>query len=312
MSKQRSLSFSAMRPLVLLMVVGALGSCQNNNTPVSTETANSGTIHISVDESFKPVIDSQIKVFEASHPKATIIAHYKPEADCIKDLNNDSIRMIIVTRGLTPDEEQIMKNKLTYIPTYGKLAFDAVAVLVNKASKDSVFDMADMRSLVKGTSGYPYKVVLDGLSATSTVRYVKDSLAGGAPLGKNVVAATSSQGVIDYISNNTDAIGMVGVSWVGNSEDTVQMSFQKKIKIAGVECVSCQPVVYTLPLQYNIATRRYPLVRGLYYILKENYDGLGSGFQNFLIYERGQLIFRRAYLWPSRMALEVRNAKINE
>jgi phosphate transport system substrate-binding protein len=57
---------------------------------------------------------------------------------------------------------------------------------------------------------------------------------------------------------------------------------------------------------------RYPLVRGLSYILKENYEGLGSGFANFLIYERGQLIFRRAYLWPARMQFEVRSAGIKE
>ena len=47
------------------------------------------------------------------------------------------------------------------------------------------------------------------------------------------------------------------------------------------------------------------------YILKEKYEGLGSGFANFLIYERGQLIFRRAYLWPARMQFEVRSAGIN-
>jgi len=288
------------------------GACHNKNVKISDETTVSGTIHISVDESFKPVIDSQIKVFEASHPKATIIAHYKSEAECIRDLNIDSIRMIIVTRGLAPDEEAVMKNKLTYSPLSGKLAFDAVAVLVNKASKDSVFDLSDLRSLVKGTSAYKYKVVLDGLSATSTVRYVRDSLAEGAPLGKNVVAATSSQGVIDYISNNTDAVGLVGVSWVGNPEDSAQVSFQQKLRIAQVECPHCQPVVYVSPLQYNIATRRYPLIRPLYYILKENYEGLGSGFSNFLIYERGQLIFKRAYLWPAKMRLDLREAKIDK
>jgi ABC-type phosphate transport system substrate-binding protein len=43
--------------------------------------------------------------------------------------------------------------------------------------------------------------------------------------------------------------------------------------------------------QANIAMGRYPMVRPLYYILEENYDGLGSGFSNFLIYEKGQLIF---------------------
>jgi phosphate transport system substrate-binding protein len=219
--------------------------------------------------------------------------------------------MVVITRPLDRDEEGLMKARLGYVPQYGKLASDAIAVLVNRASSDTVFTMNDLRLLVKGGSADSYKVVVDGLSSTSTVRFVTDSLAQGAKLGKNVVAATSSQGVIDYVSNNTDAIGLVGVSWIGNKEDTVQTGFLQKVKIAGIECRGCQPIEYTQPLQFNIATRRYPMVRGLYYILKENFNGLGGGFANFLIYERGQLIFKRAYLFPARMSFEVRNTKIN-
>jgi phosphate transport system substrate-binding protein len=50
----------------------------------------------------------------------------------------------------------------------------------------------------------------------------------------------------------------------------------------------------------------------LYYVLKENYNGLGSGFVNFMKYERGQLIFRRAYLWPGIMDFNIRTVKLNE
>ena len=64
-------------------------------------------------------------------------------------------------------------------------------------------------------------------------------------------------------------------------------------------------------MQASILTRRYPLVRGLYYILKENYSGLGRGFVNFLEQERGQLIFKRAYL-GSRMDFEKRKVKMND
>ncbi|HEY4149330.1 MAG TPA: substrate-binding domain-containing protein [Chitinophagaceae bacterium] len=308
-------SFSALRLLAIFTAFAFLVSCHRKGH-TTTETLTSGTIQISADESFKPVIDAEVKVFEASHEGANIIVHYKPEAACIRDLDNDSIRMVIITRGLTADEESLMTKQMNGgIPRYGKLAFDAIAVLVNGQSKDTAFDMADIRAMVKGdTTGRfgHYKVVLDGLSATSTVRYVADSLAAGQPLGKNVMAATSSRGVIDYISNNEGAIGMVGVSWIGNPEDEEQVNLLKKLKIALIECVQCQPVVYLPPSQYNIATRRYPLVRALYYVLKENYDGLGSGFTNFLIYERGQLIFQRAYLWPAKMDLNKRNAKIDE
>ncbi len=298
---------------ILLVSCLVITSC-GNNQPVKypDDTINSGSIHISADESFKPIIDSQIRVFESSNPKAKIIAHYKPEADCINDLLVDSIRMVIITRALKREEESLLMDKLQFRPLQGKMAFDAVTVLVNNKAKDSIFDMKDISSLLKGTSGYKYKVVMDGLTATSTVRFLKDSLLKDQPFGKNVVAATSSEGVIDYVAANPDALGFVGVSWVGNQEDANQLSFKKNVKVASLECTICKPVAYVKPYQANIATRRYPLVRGLHYIVKENYEGLGSGFANFLIYERGQLIFRRAFLWPAKMQFEIRNAGISE
>jgi phosphate transport system substrate-binding protein len=140
---------------------------------------------------------------------------------------------------------------------------------------------------------------------------VVDSLLRGAPVSKNIVAASNSEGVLDYISNNTDAVGLIGVSWIGNRDDTTQLSFLKRVKIAQIECAGCNGS-YVLPYQANIAMGRYPMIRPLYYILKENYRGLGSGFANFLIYERGQLIFNRAYLVPARMALDVRKTMISD
>jgi len=276
------------------------------------DTTKSGTINISADESFKPIIDSQIKVFESSFPNAKIITHYKPEAECLKDLNNDSIRMIIVTRPLTPGEENQLIDKLKFRPVQGKMAYDAIAVIINTAAQDSIFDMTDIRSLVKGTSGYKYKVVMDGLSATSTVRFVMDSLLKGNPFGANVMAATTSEGVINYVEKNKDAIGFVGVSWIGNKEDGNLLSFSQKVRVASLQCTICEKVAYVKPYQANIAMRRYPLVRGLQYILKENYKGLGSGFVNFLINERGQLIFRTAYLWPAQMSFQTRNSIIKQ
>lgn len=278
----------------------------------SEETLTSGTIHISVDESFKPVIDSQIQVFESQHPNAKIIVHYKSEADCLRDLAYDSIRMIIVTRGLTEEEQKIFKDTLTYSPSFGVLAYDAVAMIVNNQSPDSIFTMQDVRSLVKGSSGYKYKVVMDGNNSTSTVRFVVDSLLKGEKIGPNVEGAKGSQAVLDYVANNKEAVGLIGVSWIGNKDDTEQASFLKKVNIASIECRGCSNGPYVKPYQANIYTGRYPMIRPLYYVLKENYEGLGSGFRNFLIYEKGQKIFKRAYLLPARMRLEVQNIDISE
>ncbi|HEY6902579.1 MAG TPA: substrate-binding domain-containing protein [Puia sp.] len=278
---------------------------------VKQETPTFGTINISVDESFRPVIDSQIKVFESSFPDAHIIPHYKAEAECLRDLTTDSTRMVIVTRPLSLDEEKWYIDSFHLTPTQGPLAYDAIAVLVNPASKDSIFEISDLQNLLSGKDTQ-HQPVMDGLSATSTVRYAMDSILKGQPLGKNVTAAKSSEEVVNYVANNPRAIGFIGVSWVADRSDPGDTSFLKKVKIAAIQCTSCNGPTHVRPYQANIALKRYPLVRSLYYILKENYSGVGNNFVNFLQFERGQLIFSKAYLWPARMSFIIRNSEIDQ
>ncbi len=307
-SQTKKASFKVIGAIAFLCFLFT-GCKENQRTDL--DTPQKGTIRISVDESFKPVIDSQIKVFEALNPGAHIIADYKTEADCFKDLAKDSTRMIIVTRGLTKAEEQYYKDTLSYSPTWSKVANDAIAVIVSDQASDSIFSMSKLRGILDGSTADKQIAVFDGLNATSTVNYAIDSILKGKPFDpKKVFAEKNSQAVIDYVSKNKNVIGFVGVSWIGNPEDTAQLSFLNKVRIASVQC-TCPEKTYVKPYQANIMTKRYPLVRGLYYILKENYNGLGGGFANFMEYEKGQLIFRRAYLWPAKMNFSVRSATLN-
>ena len=304
------------RVLTIMAIVLLAASCNPNKKKAKViagdDTLNSGTIHISVDESFAPIIDSQIKVFMSLNPKARIIAHYKPEADCLKDMLNDSTRMVIITRGLSDDEELYYKDTLSFVPMHGRIATDAIAVITNNKAKDSLFSVANIRGMLNGTSPYTYELVMDGLKATSTVRFLIDSVLRGQAMKGNVRAAKNSEAVINYVASTPNAIGFIGVSWIGNREDPAQLTFQKKVRLAALQCANCNEEVYVRPYQANMAMKRYPLNRGLHYILKENYAGLGKGFVNFLTHEKGQLIFRRGYLVPDRMALQIRKANVTE
>ena len=306
--------FGAWNWMAALLLTGLLG-CADVKKPryiAGDDTTRSGTIHVSADESFQPVIDSQVKVFMNQHPEAKIIVHYKPEAECLKDLADDTTRLVIVTRGLSDDEMLYYEDTLQFRPAFGVVAHDAIAVIVNNANKDSVFSVSDVRGMLSGRSGYRYQQVMDGISATSTVRFMLDSVLRGFPFAASVVAARSSEGVIDYVSKHPDAVGYIGVNWIGDRKDPQQLSFQRKVRIAALQCANCEEEVYVKPYQANIALKRYPLRRDLYYILKENYSGLGRGFVNFMTGEKGQLIFKQAYLVPGRLALQVRRANISE
>ena len=82
---------------------GIIASCHSGgeNGAVVNDTPGKGTIRISVDESFKPIIDSQIKVYMASNPEANIIAEYKPEAECLRDLQQPT-ELLEVIRAADP------------------------------------------------------------------------------------------------------------------------------------------------------------------------------------------------------------------
>ncbi|MFX5968753.1 hypothetical protein ABTE68_20320, partial [Acinetobacter baumannii] len=84
-------------------------------------------------------------------------------------------------------------------------------------------------------------------------------------------------------------------------------------RLARVECTAClEKGLFAKPSQATITYGEYPLARPLYYILKENAAGLGTGFMNFMSLERGQLIFRRAFLAPAKMAFQKRNSSIKK
>lgn len=297
--------------LVLSLMGMAFMGCKGGDQRTDLDTYSRGTIHISVDESFRPVIDSQIQVFEALNPEADIIAEYKTEGECFKDIMKDSTRMIIVTRALTSEEEKFYKDSLSYIPKWSKVAYGAIAVIVNENAKDTVFLQSELRGILDGTTGDKEVAVFDALSGSSILRFVEDSILEGRPIDpKKVFGVKSSQDVIRYIEDHKNAIGFVGVNWIGNKEDSTQLSFLNNVTIASIEC-GCADEAFVKPYQANIMRKRYPLVRGLYYILKENYAGLGSGFANFLESERGQLIFRRAYLGPAKLNFSIRSATLN-
>jgi phosphate transport system substrate-binding protein len=186
-----------------------------------------------------------------------------------------------------------------------------VAVIVHPQSPDSLFTMDEIRAILTGKFSKKLIPVFDGVQATSTVRFIVDSILRSDSLSPQTMAARTSEGVIDYVANHPEAIGFIGVSWIGNRDDSQQVSFLKKVKIAQLESKNL-PGKYILPVQANIYLNRYPMVRDLVYMLKERHKGLGHGFADFMSGEIGQLIFKRAYLMPTQRKFLIRPIRVNE
>lgn len=290
-----------------------LAACSPSDSGRSyPDTPQHGSIQVSIDESFRPVMEEQIRMYELTYPDTRIRARYCSEADGFRDFFRDTTnRLIIAGRGLTRAEERYMNDSLGYLPSWQQIASDAVVLLLHPTDADTLYTLERLRELFSGRAGKDRRVVLDGLNATSTVRYLRDSVLKGAPYDSSVVrAVSSSPDVVDYVATHPGSLGLVGFSWLGNPEDSVQVARSRKVKTAFLRCEPCEGKPYIRPSQASVMSRRYPLTRGIFYILKENYTGLGTGFTSFLKYERGQLLFRRSYLSPV-MDFRLRDVKIN-
>jgi phosphate transport system substrate-binding protein len=281
-------------------------SCNDDKGP--KDTLSKGAIDIAADETFMPAIEQEKIIFDSSYPDAHISIHYKPESACFQDYFDKKAHLILVTRELSAAEKKLCDQK-QIAPSSVKLAEDAIAVIVNNASPDSTFDKPALKGILSGEMNKKYTVVFDN-EGSSTVRFIMDSILRGQKLGSNVYAAHGNKEVIDYVAKNPGAIGFVGIGYVSDSSDPGNTgAFIHNVRVAAVQ--SDSNTNFYKPYQAYIALKYYPLVRKVYYISQESYPGLGTGFANFLMSPRGQLIFARAHLFPLKMDIVIRDAEVN-
>lgn len=294
---------------ILFFVLIIFSQCNNINK-TNIDTMKEGTINISVDEAFKPVMIEQINVFQSQFPKAKINVQYKSEIDCFNDLKNDSTRLVIVSRPLNMEEFDEYKKYLKYSPRYDLIAYSAILVLHNKENNDSIFNFQQLQEILSGKINK--QIVVDGKNLTSTVRFLRDSILKGAKFGKNILAAENSTEVLNIISKNKNSIGFVGLNWLNDRDNLQHATYFKNIDYIAIECYYCsEKGIYVRPSQKTIAEGYYPLTIPVYYILKENHSGLGSTFINFLTLESGQLIFKKALFLPTKINFYKRTTKLS-
>ena len=78
--------------LIGLVALVVLSACNSK----SKDTYSSGVVSIAADESFEPIIQEEIEVFENLYPLAGIVPRYTTEVEAINLLLKDSVRLAII------------------------------------------------------------------------------------------------------------------------------------------------------------------------------------------------------------------------
>lgn len=284
--------------LLCLSALIALQSCKQKSTPaVQEDTVNSGTIAIAADESAEAIVEEVAYIFKHFNEKANLRISYQTENTVLRRLLNDSVRFAILTRELNTDEKKLLTER-TLPPVTQRFAIDAVTLIVNQASADTQMTVSEVKKMLNGQTKNNVDIVFDNPNS-SLVRYLKDFSGNKDFKLKNVFAVKNNKEVIKYISQHPQAIGITGFSWL-NDPDKDYADAVGKVKIVGIRDENSKqaPGQYFKPSQTTLALNQYPFARNLYLVNCTGKMGLGSGFAQFVMSDRGQRIILRSGILP--------------
>ncbi len=299
--------------LISLTFVLILSACKNKPEEV-LDTPTSGKITISIDETFMPIMKSEINTFESIYTNAKINVKYVPQNKAIKDLLSDSSRLVIVSRKLTNDELKYFEG-LEIIPVQTKICYDGLALITNKENADTNLTFEQVKDIFEG------KIVgwkeINNKSALNKIVVVFDNAISGTYdyITKRFADANSklfysmkdNKDVIEYVSKNKNALGVIGVNWISDFDDKNTQKFFKSVNVVGIksDMPNTDPNMYYKPYQAYIALKSYPLFREIYIISREARAGLGTGLAAFIAGEKGQRMFLKAGLVPATMPIRL-------
>lgn len=307
-----------------LLAVAALTmeSCtEQKSKDGRTDTNSSGKISFACDESFSPIIDECVQVFEAQCPNATVKPIYTTEVDGVNMLLKQKVWLTITARKFTQKEYDYLKS-LNQLPEAVPLAYDGMALICNNRNLDSCITVNDVKRILsgqartwadvnKGSKLGEIWVCFDN-KRSSTVSYCVDSILGGKTIDNpNIFAAKNSKEVIDYVARTPNAIGIIGSNWLNDKRDTTNTTFNKAITVMSVSKLDhATPMNSWKPYQAWLLNGRYPFVRTIYALLNDGRRGLPWGFAHFIEQPKGQLIVFKSGLLPTRGEITIRDVNV--
>ena len=293
--------------IAMALVISCADKDKNGNV---LDTPTAGRITITADEGLKPLIDAEIKAFEGIYHNAHINVRYTSEGEALDGMLKDSARLAIITRRLV-EREQKMLLEQTIVPQQLTLARDAIALISNRQRADSTMTLDELTKILRGriepvnqfakTQSTAISEVVFDQRHSGIIRFLRDSLISFDNLPSYCFAVNSNAAVVEYISQHPKALGLIGVSWISDRDDSTANSFLNSIRVMGVSADSG----FYQPYQAYMAQGKYPLIRDVVMISREARSGLASGFMAFVASDKGQRIVLKSGLVPATMPIRI-------
>lgn len=295
--------------LLLLVTLGVGGLLRCTSSSGDLDNPRQGTITIAADESFKPLVNSLTSAYEGIYPNTHFNVDYKPEQESIRQLLNDSARIIFTTRQLNEKELDVIK-KQKGSQKFQHIATDGLALVIGKGNTDSLITVPELKAVmegriadwsqIKGGQEGLITLVFDNANA-SNLNFVLSKFGIRDIQKLRIISAGSNENVIKDVRENPTHLGFIGVSWISDGHSLASEELSKGIRVMGVanEAKPDSLSDYIQPFQEGLEFKRYPLHRDVYIISREGYSGLGGGLMTYIARDVGGLIIQKMGLLPT-------------
>ena len=305
--------------IFLFGIIAIFFSCKMTPKKFTDETPTRGSIKIAVDESYQLLTDAELFTFQSLYKDAKVAPVYSSGDSILKLFLDDSVRVIITSSKLNDNEVAYLRGK-SIIARTTKIAYDALAFIVNKSNTDQLIRYNTLKDIFTGKTTKweqinpqsklnDIKIVFDN-PGSNNVKTIMNKFGIGSLPG-NCFSASKNSEVINYVENHPEAIGIISVNWISDPRDSISHSFLSKIKVVSVTSeYNSEGSDFYSPHPAYIANQNYPFTREVYTINRESFAGLGTGFTSFVAGDAGQRIILKMGMLPATMPVRLVEVKL--
>jgi phosphate transport system substrate-binding protein len=245
----------------LVLAVLVLGGCAQSASTTVTE-AGSTTV--------QPLAEKMAAAFEAKNPNITVTIQGGGSGVGIKSAADGTVDIGAASRELNPDEPKLVKHLL---------ARDGIALVVHPdnpvtgLTKDQIIqifagEITDW-SAVGGSGGTI--TVISREEGSGTRGAFEEMVMGKTLITDKAILQPSNGALKTSVSTTPLAIGFLSLGYVDSSVKTLEVNS-------------------VAPTQENCKSGKYPIVRPLYFLTKEEPTGAVKEFIDFCTSSEGQEI----------------------
>jgi phosphate transport system substrate-binding protein len=274
---------------ILIIILAATASC--SRTPVP-EGQPEGFIQIKGSDTMVNAAQGLAEEFMKDYPYIYVSVTGGGSGVGIASLINKTCDLATASRDIKPKEIELAKKQGVY-PREFTTAFDGIMLIVHKNNPIGKISIEDLHHIYTGKTtswkelgGKDIKIVaLSREMNSGTYTYFKEKVIqldkkdSRDEFSSDVLLLSSSQAIVEEVSQNEGAIGYLGMGYMSDRTKSLELTKDNR--------------AYYYPNMENVQSKKYPLARPLFMLTNGDPSGNLKIFMDFVLSPKGQEQFQK-------------------